>query len=331
MPRKRHHDGEGAKEFFKKVGRVLKPVVKAVAKPAIEALKPIATAGLTYLSPETAPLNGVAVNSLGNQLEHSIEGWGVRLTHHQAHRLHCGGEITITRKALVPSRPTHILTLHPDRMQKLADMVKANHPKIAMMLHEGEGIKDFMKSAYKHVIKPIGKALAPVAIQAGKNYINEKTDNKYAGITDALGNAANKGIAGMGIKHHRKRHRRGGGAPMVKVSDGIVSETNDYVPVMGGAINTMKGMNSNMNYTEYPIQLGSPYANSMSPAMHPFFSNHNQYAQYTPIARMSGGSIMHHTHRIHMRHRGKGINPPGGGGGINPAGGGGIYPAGHHS
>jgi hypothetical protein len=315
MPRRKHHEGGSAKDFFKKVGNFFKPVVKAVAKPAIEALKPIATAGLTYLSPETAPLNAVAVNSLGNQLEHSIQGWGVKLTHHQAHKLHCGGEIVITRKALVPSRPTHILSLHPERLQKLADMVKANHPKVAMMLHEGEGIKEFMKSAYKHVIKPIGKALAPVAIQAGKNYVNEKTDNKYSGLTDALGNAANKGIAGMGMKHHRRRHRRvGGGVPMVKVDCGIVSETSgEYVPVMGGAINTHGGMNANENYVTYPTQLGSPYAKSQSPAMNPFFSNHNQYAQYTPIMRM-----------------GTGINPPGGGG-INPPGGGGIYPAGYRS
>jgi hypothetical protein len=310
MPRRRHMEGEGAKDFFKKVGNFLKPVAKAVSKPLIQMAKPVVTGALSAYAPEFAPAIAVGVDALGNAADRAIQGMGVRLTAKQAHHLRCGGEITITRSALVPNRPTHTLVLHPERLQRLADMVRANHPRVALSLHEGEGIKDFFKGAYNKVLKPIGKALAPMAINAGKKAFTDKYGDEYSGIADALGNAANSGIQGMGIKHHRRRHRKaGGGVPLVKVShSGIVSETaGDYVPVIGGAINTHIGMNANSNWVEYPTQLGSPYAKMGSQSMNPFFVNHNQYSQYTPINRI-----------------GRGINPPGGGQG------GSIVPAGQH-
>jgi len=294
-------EGEGAKDFFKKVGNFLKPVAKAVSKPLIQMAKPVVTGALSAYAPEFAPAIAVGVDALGNAADRAIQGMGIRLTHHQAHKLRNGGEIVITRSALVPNRPTHTITLHPERLQKLADIVRANHPRVALSLHEGEGIWDMVKKG----AKAVGKALAPMAINAGKKYLNEKTEGKYSGIVDALGDLTQQGVNGMGLKHRRKRHRKsGGGTPYVKVaSNGLVTDTSGYVPMMyGGAINTHGGMNANENYVEYPIQLGSPYAKMGSQAMNPIFINHNPYSQYSPI-------------------KGRGINPPGaGGGGINPAG-----------
>jgi hypothetical protein len=307
MTKHRHHEGGSAKDFFKKVGNFLKPVAKTIAKPAIEALKPIATGALSSIAPEFAPAIALGVNALGNAADRAIQGMGIRLTHHQAHKLRHGGEITISRSALLPNRPTHSITLHPERMQKLAELVQANHPRIAMRLHEGEGLWDWTKKT----AKAVGKALAPKAIDYGKKLFNDYTGGDYSGVADVLGNEVNKGIQGMGIKHHRRRHRKaGGGVPLVKVShSGIVSESSgEYVPVIGGAINTHGGMNANSNWVEYPTQLGSPYAKMHSQSMNPFFVNHNQYSQYTPINRI-----------------GRGINPPGGGGH-----GGSIVPAGMH-
>jgi hypothetical protein len=306
MPRRKHMEGEGAKDFFKKVGNFLKPVAKTLAKPAIDALKPIATGALSTLAPEFAPAIALGVNALGNSAERAIQGMGIRLTLHQAHRLRQGGDITVTRSALLPNRPTHSLTLHPERLQKLAEIIKANHPRVNLQLHEGEGLWDWTKKT----AKAVGKALAPKAIDYGKKLFNDYTGGDYSGVADVLGNEVNKGIQGMGIKHHRRRHRKaGGGVPLVKVShSGIVSETSgEYVPVIGGAINTHGGMNSVGNFVVYPTQLGSPYAKMHSQSMNPFFVNHNQYSQYTPINRI-----------------GRGINPPGGGQG------GSIVPAGMH-
>lgn len=312
MPRRK--EGGSAKSFFSKVGNFLKPVAKAVSKPLIGLAKPIVTAGLSTFAPELAPAIAVGVDALGNMADKAIQGMGIRLTAIQAHRLRHGGEITVTRSALMPNRPTHSLTLHPERLQKLMGMIKENHPKIAMKLHEGEGVWDWVKKSAKSV----GKALAPIAIKAGKKAFTDKYGDEYSGVADVLGNAAQEGISGMGVKSHRKRHRKsGGGVPLVKVSkSGIVSTTqhslSEYVPVMGGAINTHGGMNQNENYVEYPIQLGSPYAKINSPAMNPFMPTHSQLSGYNPIYKRGGS-----------------FSPPGGGG-IMPAGGhgGGILPAG---
>jgi hypothetical protein len=303
MPRRKHMEGEGAKDFFRKVGNFLKPVAKAVSKPLIQMAKPVVTGALSAYAPEFAPAIAVGVDALGNAADRAIQGMGVRLTAKQAHHLRSGGEITITRSALVPNRPTHTLVLHPERLQRLADMVRANHPRVALSLHEGEGIKDFFKGAYNKVLKPLGKALAPIAINAGKKAFTDKYGDEYSGVADVLGNVANQGIQGMGMKHRRKRHRKSGGSAYVPVASNGLVKDDGFVPVhYGGAINTYGGMNANENYVNYPIQLGSPYAKMGSQSMNPLFINHNPYSQYSPI-------------------KGRGINPPGaGGGGINPAG-----------
>lgn len=307
----RRKEGGNAKDFFKKVGSYLKPVAKAVAPSLINMAKPIVTAGLSSFAPEFAPAIALGVNALGNAGNRAIQGMGIRLTAKQAHHLRSGGEITITRSALVPNRPTHTLMLHPERLQKLAQVIQANHPRVVMSLKEGEGIKDFFKGAYNKVLKPIGKALAPIAINAGKKAFTDYAGDEYSGVADVLGNVANEGIQGMGMKHKRKRHRKSGGSTYVPfTSNGLIMENDGYVPTMGGAINTYGGMNANENYVKYPIQIGSPYAKIQSQSMNPFFANHNPYSQYSPIKQ--GGSF--------MPSGGRGINPPGGGGGINPAG-----------
>jgi hypothetical protein len=314
MPRRKHIEGEGAKSFFKKVGNFLKPVAKAVAPIAINAIKPVVTAGLSSFAPELTPAIALGVNALGNAGNKAIQGMGIRLTIRQAHHLHHGGEITVSRTAIGHPKPTHTLMLHPERLQKLANMVRENHPKITMALHEGEGIKSFFKSAYNKVIKPVGKAIAPIVINAGKKAFTDYAGDEYSGVADVLGNAANQGIQGMGMKHRRKRHHKSGGSAYVPISsNGLVTDMGGYVPVMyGGAINTYGGMNANENYVNYPIQLGSPYAKIHSQSMNPLFINHNPYSQYSPIMKR-GGSF--------SPPGGGGINPPGGrGGGINPAG-----------
>jgi hypothetical protein len=308
----RRKEGGNAKDFFKKVGNFLKPVAKAVSKPLINMAKPVVTAGLSTFAPEFAPAIALGVNALGNAADRAIQGMGIKLTSKQAHHLRNGGEITITRSALVPNRPTHTLILHPERMDRLANMVRENHPRVALALKEGEGIKEFFKGAYNKVLKPIGKALAPMAINAGKKAFTDKYGDEYSGLADVVGNAANQGIQGMGTKSMRKRRRKAGGSAYVPVASNGLVKDDGFVPVMyGGAINTYGGMNANENYVEYPIQLGSPYAKMGSQSMNPFFANHNPYSQYSPIKQ--GGSF--------MPSGGRGINPPGvGGGGINPAG-----------
>jgi len=101
--------------------------------------------------------------------------------------------------------------------------------------------------------------------------------------------------------------------------------------IMGGAVHieplesqiTYVGGNSDFNT---PVQLGSPYQYTYSPAMTPFFNNVNQLQGYNPIERYggsfvpagghSGGSMMiHHIHHNAMvpiaRKRGGSFVPAG--------------------
>ena len=304
----RQEHGSGAKSFFNKLGSASKSVIKKIAKPVINALKPVVTTGITSIAgPEALPFAAIGSNMAGDALNNAIQGWGVKLTHHQHHKLMRGGEVTLTRKALLHSRPTHILSLHPERHERLSNLIAANHPKLAMQLHEGEGIKDF----FVNTGKKIGKAFAPIAINYGKKAFNDYMGPGYEDIGNVLGDVANQGIQGMGIKSHRRHYRFSGGALH---SHPRHHHMHMHHMMHGGAINTHAGFNSNENYINYPIQLGSPYQKMDSPAMNPFIPTHSQLSGYNPIYKR-GGSFA----------------PPGHGGGISPPGhgGGSIYPSGY--
>jgi len=112
--------------------------------------------------------------------------------------------------------------------------------------------------------------------------------------------ASRKRVTGTGIHPHRRR--RGG-----MMMGGELEPTESQITYVGG--------NNDFNT---PVQLGSPYQYTYSPAMNPYFENVNQLQGYNPIERYGGsfvpagygGSMMvhhihHHTMNSIARPRGK--------------------------
>jgi hypothetical protein len=113
------------------------------------------------------------------------------------------------------------------------------------------------------------------------------------------------GFRGRGIVH--KRHR--GHHPIIEGGDiaDRTAPTQSQITYVGG--------NNEFNT---PVQLGSPYQYTYSPAMNPYFENVNQLQGYNPISSGSvvGGMVVHHIHHSTMG----AISKPKRGGSFMPAG-----------
>jgi hypothetical protein len=103
--------------------------------------------------------------------------------------------------------------------------------------------------------------------------------------------ASRKRVTGTGIHPHRRR--RGG-----MMMGGAIEPTESQITYVGG--------NNDFNT---PVQLGSPYQYTYSPAMNPYFENVNQLQGYNPIERYGGsfmpagtygGMMVHHIHHHTM-------------------------------
>jgi len=119
--------------------------------------------------------------------------------------------------------------------------------------------------------------------------------------------AGRKKTYGTGIHPH---HRRRGG-----MMGGAIEPTESQITYVGG--------NNDFNT---PVQLGSPYQYTYSPAMNPYFESVNQLQGYNPIERYGGsfvpagygGSMM--VHHIHHHTMGSVARPRKRGGSFMPAG-----------
>jgi hypothetical protein len=127
--------------------------------------------------------------------------------------------------------------------------------------------------------------------------------------------AGRKKVSGTGIHPHRRRR----GGAIGTHSRSVLGEnepTESQITYVGG--------NNDFNT---PVQLGSPYQYSYSPAMNPYFENGNQLQGYNPIERYGGsfvpagygGSMM--VHHIHHHTMGSVARPRKRGGSFLAAGG----------
>ena len=180
----------------------------------------------------------------------------------------------------------------------------------------GEAVSAYTNNPeFGNLAKNVGKSLGDQAVDSIKeNYdapkkLQAKDAKKVAkNALDLAQNefieapiASRKKVSGTGIHPHRRR--RGG----------ALEPTESQITYVGG--------NNDFNT---PVQLGSPYQYSMSPAMNPYFENVNQLQGYNPIERYGGsfvpagygGSMMvHHIHHHTMgaiaRKRGGSFMPAG--------------------
>lgn len=165
----------------------------------------------------------------------------------------------------------------------------------------GEAVSAYTGNpAFGDIAKNVGKSLGDHAIDSIKEPSDtpkkvEKKDVKKV-VKDAIHLAQDEVIepagrkkvySGKGIHPHRRRR---GGA--------ILEPTESQITYVGG--------NNDFNT---PVQLGSPYQYSMSPAMHPYFENENQLQGYNPIEKYGGsfypagtygGMMVHHIHHHTM-------------------------------
>jgi len=178
----------------------------------------------------------------------------------------------------------------------------------------GEAVSSYTGNpAFGEIAKNIGKSLGDQAVDSIKETSNtpkkDERRNVKRVVNDALHLARDEVIephhpladpkrkrAGLGIRHRGHHHHH----------------------MMGGAIH-IDPLESQMTYVDgrndfnTPVQLGSPYQYTYSPAMTPYFDNINQLQGYNPIERVhlggsfvpaggqqGGAMLIHHIHHNAM-------------------------------
>jgi len=328
---------------FKNAGSKIKkaftsPTAKKIGSFAIHQGIPALTgalgaAGAEFLAPELGPVSGFVGNQVGTAAGQKIAnlvgnktGLGlIRDLHHHivASARARGKDISdiapgITEKNVIyPILHLAHNGLHNtiqgkgffDKIKKVAGIAwKTIAPaakaagKHAVSLGSealGEAVSAYTGNAeFGNLAKNVGKSLGDQAVDSIKeNYdapkkLQAKDAKKVAkNALDLAQNefieapiASRKKVSGTGIY----RRRRGG----------AIEPTESQITYVGG--------NNDFNT---PVQLGSPYQYTYSPAMNPYFENCNQLQGYNPIERYGGsfvaagygGSMMvHHVHHHTM-------------------------------
>lgn len=168
----------------------------------------------------------------------------------------------------------------------------------------GEAVSAYTGNpAFGDMAKNVGKSLGDQAVDSIKESYDAPKKVQTKDVKKVVKNAldlakneyieeppiaARKRTTGTGIHPHRRRR---GGA--------ILEPTESQITYVGG--------NNDFNT---PVQLGSPYQYTYSPAMNPYFEDVNQLQGYNPISRYGGsfqpagtygGSMMvHHIHHHAM-------------------------------
>jgi hypothetical protein len=329
---------------FKNVGSKIKkaftsPTAKKIGSVAIHQGIPAVTgalgaAGAEFLAPELGPVSGFIGNQVGTAAGQKIAtlvgnrtGLGlIRDLHHHivASARARGKDISDIADGITEHNVIYPV-LHIahnglyntkmgkgffDKLKKVAGVAwKAIAPaakaagKHAVDLGSealGEAVSAYTGNPeFGTLAKNVGKSLGNKAVDSVKeNYdapkkVQTKDVKKVA--KDAMNLAKDEFIeapiasrkrVGTGIHPHRRR--RGG----------ALEPTESQITYVGG--------NNDFNT---PVQLGSPYQYTMSPAMNPYFENVNQLQGYNPIERYGGsfypagtygGMMVHHIHHHTM-------------------------------
>jgi hypothetical protein len=191
----------------------------------------------------------------------------------------------------------------------------------------GEAVSAYTGNpAFGDMAKNVGKSLGDQAVDSIKESYDApkklQTKDVKKVVKNALDLAQNEYIeaprgqladpnrkkAGLGLRPRGHHHHH--------MMGGALYPTESQITYVGG--------NNDFNT---PVQLGSPYQYSMSPAMNPYFENGNQLQGYNPIERYGGsfvpagygGSMM--VHHIHHHTMGSVARPRKRGGSFVPAGG----------
>ena len=282
-------------------------------------------------------------------------GFGIDLSPAQVRSLKKGGAIQINPRQIA-EQGKHLLQLLPQSAKKLINALKKSKG-MRLLLKKGEDVIDRLKGGsifgflakavapmivgalgksirgkggiypagargdgMFDVLKSVGKAVAPLAIDAGSKYAKKKM--RGDGMFDVLksvGKAVAPMVVDAGSKYVKKRISGKGSSPYVS---GAYDDAMDRHSQGGGFFDVIKSVgkavaplviDAGSSYAKkrmgggmYPAgsgmfpaggaitQLGSPYQNQNSPAMNPFVGTTglSGYAPITGGVSRSGGSML---------------------------------------
>jgi hypothetical protein len=224
----------------------------------------------------------VGANALKNSLGGKVK---CHLTHHQVKTLCEGGAITLHPKHTHHTGRYEIRLGHKKSIRLIKAHAKNKGMKVK--LEQGEGLFDTLTQlVHTPLVKDLIKAGAPHAIDYVSDKIKHHAHPYAHHLVDFGSHHAKKAIAGYGVM--KKSHKGG------MVVRPMLSTDGSTVPVRelsytGGAL---RGHNHTrmMDDMDMPIQLGSPYIKTHSPAFHPYFNNKG-IQSYNPIDKKKGGSF----------------------------------------
>jgi len=229
----------------------------------------------------------------------------IKISPAQKRTLKKGGAITI-KPNMVMEEAQHALAMLPATAKKVLGSLSKNKG-IRVALKQGEDVIDRMTGkGLFDVLKSVGQAVAPVAIDLASDYAKKKVRGE--GLFDVV-KAVGKEVAPIAIdlasqyakkkvsggSMRRVRMMNGCGSPYVsapykQVMDlGGIENGGSFVPAGGGIYPAGRyGAGVGM-----PIQQGSPYIATNSPAMNPFIPTRG-IQSYDPIKKGSGpvGSVI---------------------------------------
>jgi hypothetical protein len=300
------YEGEGIFDVVKSVGKAVAPI--AIDLASKEAKRRVAGEGvfdvLKSVGKAVAP---VAIDLASEYAKGKLGGMALPLNMSPAQKrtLKRGGAITI-KPEMVSDVAQQALAMLPATAKKVLGSLSKNKG-IRVALKQGEDVIDRMTGkGLFDVLKSVGKAVAPVAIDLASDYAKRKVAGE--GIFDVV-KAVGKEVAPIAIdlaSQYAKKKISGGTMKKVSVMNGCgspyvsppyrqvmdnYSEGGSFVAAGGSIYPAGAGVYPAGRYgsgIDTPIQLGSPYINNNSPAMNPFIP-HRGIQSYDPINKKQGG------------------------------------------
>jgi len=298
--------GKGMFDVVKSVGQAVAPV--AIDLASQEAKRRVSGKGMfdvvKSVGQAVAP---VAIDLASDYAKGKLGGMAmpINMSPAQKRTLKRGGAITI-KPDMVSDVAKQALAMLPATAKKVLGSLSKNKG-IRVALKQGEDVIDRMTGkGLFDVLKSVGKAVAPIAIDLASQEAKRRVaGNGIFDVVKSVGQAVAPVAIDLASKE-AKRRVSGGAMKRVKVMNGCgspyiskpykqvidnYSEGGSIFPAgsSGGGIYPAGKYGSGVGM---PIQLGSPYINSNSPAMNPFIE-HRGIQTYDLIkkGKMGGGPI----------------------------------------
>jgi hypothetical protein len=307
------YEGEGVFDVLKSVGQAVAPV--AIDLASDYAKKRVAGNGIfdvvKSVGQAVAP---IAIDLASDYAKKRLSGGmalPIKISPAQKRTLKKGGAITI-KPDMVDSMAEHALAMLPATAKKVLGSLSKNKG-IRVALKQGEDVIHRVSGkGLFDVLKSVGQAVAPVAIDLASDYAKKKVRGEgLFDVVKSVGQAVAPIAIDLASDYAKKKVSGGrmrkmpvsgrGGSPYVSApykqvmndygmeqGGSFVAAGGSFVPAgSGGGIYPAGRYGGGVGM---PIQQGSPYAMVGSPAMSPFIPTRG-IQSYNPIEKKGGGPI----------------------------------------